>query len=131
MNKHQYCFANISATEAPIFLKFYVKVNYLGFKFYEDSGINARTSCKHLRACFILSACVYDSCARICAPIFLKFVKKAHKIVIDHHIKFHKDPGFCCGDNCKQYWLSENNNFQCIFHIFTVSHLKSLTRLQG
>ena len=26
----------------------------------------------------------------------------------------------------KQHWLSENINFQCIFHIFTVSHLTSL-----
>ena len=45
-SESQYCFANISATEASIFMKFYVVVNYylvtLSFKFYEDPCINAR-----------------------------------------------------------------------------------------
>ena len=40
------CFANISATKASIFMKFYVVVKYyhvtLNFKFREDSCINAR-----------------------------------------------------------------------------------------
>ena len=31
------------------------------------------TSCKHERAHFIASACVYESCARYCARIFMKF----------------------------------------------------------
>ena len=35
-----------------------------------------------------------------------------HKLTIDHHIKFHQDIF------AKQYWLFENINFQCIFHIF-------------
>ena len=49
--------------------------------------------------------------------------------------EFHKDPSFCCVRNrgsdlgfAKQYWLYEYFNFQCIFHMFTVSHLKSLSR---
>ena len=33
--------------------------------------------------------------------IFMKFKTKAHKIVIDHHIKFHKYPIIPCGDICK------------------------------
>ena len=33
---------------------------------------------------FITSARVYNSCARICARIFMKFKTSAHKIVIDH-----------------------------------------------
>ena len=45
LNIHQYCFANICATEAPFFMKFYVVVNKylvsLGLKFHEDSVINA------------------------------------------------------------------------------------------
>ena len=49
-------------------------------------------------------------------------------IVNDHQIEFHKNPSFHCGDICKKYWLSEYFNFQYIFHIFTVSHLKSLSR---
>ena len=40
----------------------------------------ACTSCKHACARFIASARVYDSCARICAWIFMKFQSKAHKI---------------------------------------------------
>ena len=46
IKKHKYCFANISATEARIFMKFYVVVNIylvsLSFKFHEDPCINAR-----------------------------------------------------------------------------------------
>ena len=46
IKKHQYCFANISATEARIFMKFYVVVNFYlvswGFKFHEDPFVNAR-----------------------------------------------------------------------------------------
>ena len=47
IKKHQYCFANISATKARIFMKFYMVVNYyvvsLSSKFYEDPCTNART----------------------------------------------------------------------------------------
>ena len=46
IKKHQYCFANISATEARIFMKFYMVVNYylviLCIKFHSDWCINAR-----------------------------------------------------------------------------------------
>ena len=45
IKKHQYCFTNISATKAWIFIKIYVMVNYylvsLYFKFPEDLSINA------------------------------------------------------------------------------------------
>ena len=46
LNKCQNCFANISATKARIFMKFYVVVKYylvsLSFQFHEDLCINAR-----------------------------------------------------------------------------------------
>ena len=46
VKKHQYCFANISATEARIFMKFYMVVNYylviLCIKFHSAWCINAR-----------------------------------------------------------------------------------------
>ena len=46
LNKHQYCFANISGTKARIFMKFYVVVNYylvsLSFKFHKNPCTNAR-----------------------------------------------------------------------------------------
>ena len=61
----------------------------------------ARTSCKRARTRFIASARLNDLFARICARIIMKFKTYAHKIVIDHHIKFHDDPSFSCGDICK------------------------------
>ena len=52
-SENQYCFAYISATEAWIFMKFYVVVNYylvsLSFKFHEDPCINARTQVVNAR----------------------------------------------------------------------------------
>ena len=45
-SESRYCFANISATEARIFMKFYVVVNFylvsLSLKFHEDPFVNAR-----------------------------------------------------------------------------------------
>ena len=53
-SESQYCFANISATEARIFIKFYVVVNYylvsLCFKFREDPCISARARVVNARA---------------------------------------------------------------------------------
>ena len=47
IKKYQYCFTNIYATKARIFMKFYVVVNYylacLSFKFHDDWCINDRT----------------------------------------------------------------------------------------
>ena len=54
IKKHQYCFANISATKARIFMKFYVVVNYylviICIKFHSDSCINARARVVKARA---------------------------------------------------------------------------------
>ena len=68
----------------------------------------ACTSCKRVRARYIANAriyssCerIYSSCARIYRAIFMKFEIKAHKIDIAHHIKYHKDLSFRCGDICK------------------------------
>ena len=58
-------------------------------------------SCKRARACFFASAHLYESYARICSLIFIQFKTLVHKIVTDHHIKFHKDPSFRSGDICK------------------------------
>ena len=53
-SESRYCFANISATEARIFMKFYVVVNYylvsLCFKFREDPCISARARVVNARA---------------------------------------------------------------------------------
>ena len=46
LNKHQYCFVNISGTKAWIFMKFYMLVNYylvsFSFKFHKNQCTNAR-----------------------------------------------------------------------------------------
>ena len=58
IKKHQYCFANISATKARIFMIFNVVVNYclvsLSFKFHEDLYINARARVVNIRAYVLL-----------------------------------------------------------------------------
>ena len=73
----------------------------------------ARTSCQRARACFIASPRTYNSWAHIYARIFMKFQNKTHKIVIDHHIKFHKDSQLpeqkegLLFHNCNYYLLSD------------------------
>ena len=62
-SESQYCFANISATEARIFMKFYVMVNSylasLSFKFHEDPDSNARVRVINARkeGPFLLMTC--------------------------------------------------------------------------
>ena len=54
IKKHQYCFANISATKARIFMKFHMVLNYylvcLYLKFYKDLCINKRARVVNARA---------------------------------------------------------------------------------
>ena len=77
-----------------------------------------RTSCKRAGARFVAITLVYNSCARIYAPIWMKFDTYDHKIVIDHHIKFHEDPSFYCGDICKTILVFFNNWFSMYFLYF-------------
>ena len=55
IKKHQYCFANISATKARIFMKFYVAVNY-NVVLHEDPCTNARARVVIARMHVILPA---------------------------------------------------------------------------
>ena len=68
LNKCQYCFANISATKAWIFIKFYMVVNYyllsLSSKFHEDPCINTRTGVVNARAHVLSLVRVFMTCAR-------------------------------------------------------------------
>ena len=60
--------ANISATEARIFMKIYVVVNYylvsLSFKFYEDPCINAHVPVVNARAHVLLRVRAFTTGAR-------------------------------------------------------------------
>ena len=80
----------------------------------------ARTHCKHARARFIAITRVYDSYARIYAQILMKFDKYDHKIVNDHHIKFHEDMSFRCGDICKTILVFFNHWFSMFFWYFRI-----------
>ena len=69
IKKHQYCLANISATKARIFMKFYVVVNYylvgLYFKFHSDVCINARARVVNARNCDKTWARAFTTRARL------------------------------------------------------------------
>ena len=84
------------------------------------------------RARFISIASVYNSYARIYAQIWMKFDTYDHKIVIDHHIKFHEDLSFRCGDICKTIrafvWSLIFNAF-CIYSWFEHQNSLKIERL--
>ena len=75
--KNKDCFANISATEAPIFMKFYVVVNYylvsLDFKFHEDLGINVLAQVVIVRARMFYRECAH---LRLVRSHFAQIFKK-------------------------------------------------------
>ena len=105
-NKRQYCIANISATKAPIFLKFETKVHQIVMNnhtnFRKDPCTHARTQGKNVRA-RVLSrqnarAHVFASCAPVSARIFMKNLLMIFYYIIDINLKFHKDRSFRCGD---------------------------------
>ena len=68
LNKHQYCFANISKTKALIFMKFYVVVNYylvsLSLIFNEDPCINTRSRVVNMSGHVILRVRAFLTRAR-------------------------------------------------------------------
>ena len=78
----------------------------------------ACTSCKRARARFIAITRVYNSCARIYAQIWMKFDTYDHKIVNDHHIKFHEDLSFRRGDIFKTILVFFNPWFSMYFWYF-------------
>ena len=109
IKKSQYYFANISATKAPIFMKFetsFHKIvkNYQKI-FHKYPCTHAHTRGVNVRA-RILSrqnrrAHVYVSCVRVSARIFTKNVLIILYYLINISLKFHKDWSFCCGNICK------------------------------
>ena len=80
-------------------MKFYFVINYylvsLYLKFQDNPCINARAQGVNARV-HVLSR--VRSCVHIYARMSMKFEILAHKIINDHHIKFHEDRSFRCGD---------------------------------
>ena len=91
----------------------------------------ACTSCKRARARYIANAHVFNSCARIYGRIFMKFETLFYKIDIDHHIKFHKDLSFRCGDICKTistFWILSFSMYFPHFHSFITYFILAISR---
>ena len=109
LNKRQYCFANISATKASIFMKLKTFIHEIvkncQINFRKDPCIYTRTRGVNVRA-RVLSrrnarAHVYATCSRMCARIFTKNLLIIVYYLMNESLKFHKDRRFCCGDICK------------------------------
>ena len=124
--KTQDCFANISATKAPIFMKlqtnFHKIVKTHHTIFCKDLCTNARTRGINVRALVSSRqngrAHVYSSCSRVCARIFTKNLVIIHYYLMNISLKFHKDRGFRCGDTCKTILSFKNNKFSMYFAYF-------------
>ena len=124
--KSQYCFANISATEAQIFMKFETYLHKIvknpQIIFRKDPCRHARTRDVNVRA-RVLSrrktrADTYASCARICARIFTKNHLMNLYYLMNISLKFHKDLSFRCGDICKTILTFKNHQFSMNFAYF-------------
>ena len=104
--KSQYCFANISTTKAPIFMKFETYIHKI---VKNHQMIFRKDPCKHAPTRFVnvrarvlprqnARAHVYTSFARVCARIFTKISKVVTYYLRNLSFKFHKDRSFRCGD---------------------------------
>ena len=126
--KSQDCFANISATEAQIFMKFetylYKIVKNPQIIFRKDPCRHARTRDVNVRA-RVLSrrktrADTYASCARICARILMKNHLMILYYLMNISLKFHKDLSFRCEDICKTILTFKNYQFSMFFAYFHI-----------
>ena len=124
--KTQDCFANISATKAPIFVKFQTYIHKIVKNqqqiFRKDPCTNARTRGVNVRA-HVFSrqnarAHVYASCARVCARIFTKNLVIILYYLMNKSLKFHKDRSFRCGDICKTILTFRDHQFSMYFAYF-------------
>ena len=124
--KTQDCFANISSTIAPIFMKLQTNIHKIIKNdhkiFRKDPCTNARTRGKNVRARVLprrnVRAHVYASCARVCARISTKNLVIILYYLIDISLKFHKDRSFRCGDICKTILTFKNHQFSMYFSYF-------------
>ena len=83
--------------------------------------ISCQPKLYYVRTRFIARSQVNTSCAPWCSQIFITDELKSQ-------ISKKKIWAFVTEIFAKQYWLSENFNFQCIFHSFTFMDLKSVQR---
>ena len=127
--KSQYCFANISATEAQIFMKFETHIHKIvrnhHMIFRKDPCTHARTQdvsvCLRVSSRQNVRAHIYVSCARVCAGIFTKNYLMMSYYFMNIDLKFHKDLSFRCGEICRTLLTFKIHQFSmyfAYFHIF-------------
>ena len=127
--KSQYCFANISATEAQIFMKFETHIHKIvrnhHMIFRKDPCTHARTQdvsvCARVSSRQNARTYGYVSRARMCTRIFTKNYLMILYYLMNISLKFHKDLSFRCGDICKTILTFKNHQFSmyfAYFHIF-------------
>ena len=127
ISKSQDCFANISLTKAPIFMKFHtyihkiVKINQKIFR--KDPCTNAHTRGLNVRARVLSQrnerVHVYASCGHVCGRIFTKNLLILLYFPININLKFHKNRSFRCGDICKTIMNKKISSIFNVFWIFT------------
>ena len=124
--KRQNCFANISATKAPIFMKFetyiYKIVHNYQQIFCKDpcthvctQGVNVRmfvSSRQNMRAQ------VHATCAHMCERIFTNFFLIILYYLINISLKFNKDRSFLGRDIYKTILTFKNHQFSMYFAYF-------------
>ena len=124
--KRQYCFANISATKAPIFMKFETSFHKIvknyqkmfhndPYTYLRTGGVNVRV---HVLSRRNARAHIYASCARVFAGIFTKNLLIILYYLMNRSLKFHKDRSFRCGDICKTVLPFKNHQFLMYFAYF-------------
>ena len=103
-SESQYCFANISAMEARIFMKFYMVVNYylvgLYLKFHKDLCISACARVVNARTHVLSQVCAFTTHLRALnanisameARIFIKFNVVVNYYLVSWSFEFHEDP---------------------------------------
>ena len=122
----QDCFANISSTKAPIFMKLQTNIHKIVKNdhkiFRKDPCINAGTRGINVRARVLsrqnVRAHVYASCARVCARILTKNLVIILYYLMNMCLKFHKDWSFRWGDTCKTILSFKNHQFSMYFPYF-------------
>ena len=122
----QYCFANISAKNARIFMKFETYIHKIvknhQMIFCKDPCTDARTRGVSVCACFSsrqnARAHVYVSCSRVSARIFTKNYLRILYYLMKISLKFHKNLSFRCGDISKTILTFKNHQFSMYFAYF-------------
>ena len=103
--KCQYCFTNISATKALIFMEFETQASKIEMDYQNNFR---KDPCTKVRTRGVNMHAYNEMCVRMFTPRVLVCGTDLHKIcmvllsyLMNITIKFHKDRSICCRDICK------------------------------